>query len=160
MSKLILAIGAGAVLAMVSTSAFSDELLVTSGSAKGRSSHALDFSTNGEAVGFQFNIRLPEGISPEQVNVKSCVAELPKSHSGQCRVNKNEIVGLVFSDSNEKLPAGLVSVGRISFDGNVQKGLEISQFLVSDANANPIRATTKVVGNGSDLAKPGQERVK
>lgn len=160
MSKLITAIAAGAVLALVSTTAMSDELLVTSGNAKGRSSTALDFSTNGEAVGFQFNIKLPEGISADQVDIKSCVAELPKSHSGQCRVTKSEIVGLVFSDENAKLPAGLVPVGRISFNGNVQKDLQISQFLVSDANANPISATAKVVASGNDLAKPGQERVK
>lgn len=160
MSNSIRVIAASLALAAMSTAAFADELLVTSENAKGRSSVALDFATDGNAVGLQFNIKLPEGISASQVDTKSCVADLPKSHSGACRVTKSEIIGLVFSDENAKLPAGLVSVGRLSFNGSVQKNLEVSQILVSDADANPIRATTKVVANGNDLAKPGQERVK
>lgn len=160
MSKLIVAIGAGAILSLMSQTAMSEELLVTSGNAKGRSSVALDLSTNGEAVGFQFNIKLPEGISADQVDLKSCVADLPKSHAGQCSVAKGEVIGLVFSDQNAKIPAGLISIGRISFNGNVQKDLVISQFLVSDAAANPISSSAKVVASGNDLVKPGQERVK
>lgn len=160
MSKLIIAIGASAILSIVSSTAVADELLVTAGNAKGRSSVALDFSTNGEAVAFQFNIKLPEGITADQVDLKSCVSELPKSHAGQCSVAKGEVIGLVYSDQNVKIPAGLVSVGHISFNGNVQKDLVVSQFLVSDAAANPINSSAKVVASGTDLAKPGQERVK
>lgn len=160
MSKFLLAAIAGTALSIASSSVFAEELIVTTGAAKGRSSVALDFSTNGEAVGFQFNIDLPEGVSESQVDLKSCVADLPKTHAGQCSVAKGQIIGLVYSDQNAKLPSGLVSVGRISFGANVNKALKVSEVLVSDANANPIRSSAKVVADGVDSVRPGQQRIK
>jgi len=70
--------------------------------------------------------------------VSRCVSEVPKSHQAQCVAKDGEIHGMVWSNSNEKLPAGIISVGQVSFSGTEKAGL--IEVLVADSNAQPINA--------------------
>lgn len=140
----------GVCLAFFAFSAGADELLVTpsAAKAKGGAVYAIDFVSSGEAVALQFNIRLPKGINASKVDLSRCVADLPKSHTGQCSVAKGHIIGLVFNDTNEPFAPGMVSIGKISIDASLaksQKGLQISEFLVSDSKAKPVSSTVTVV---------------
>ncbi len=139
----------GICLTFASFASNADELLVTSGAAKAKVGHtyAIDFMSSGEAVALQFNIKIPKGVRDSQIDLSACVADLPKSHAGQCKVAKGHIVGLVYSDTNEALPAGLVSVGRISMNASLvknQQKLQFTEFLVSNSKAQPVESTVTV----------------
>lgn len=120
--------------------AAADDLVITSSKSKQGSVYSLDFSSNGQAVAFQFEMLLPKGTLANQVNLKQCLSELPGSHHGSCSVNAGKIIGFAYSDSNKLLPAGIVPVGKVVIGGNA-KGLKVSQFLVSDANAKPVESS-------------------
>ncbi|MEZ5463864.1 MAG: hypothetical protein R3F22_01295 [Lysobacteraceae bacterium] len=148
-----LKIGAAIAGALMISSVSAGQLVVTNGAAKkGAQSMALDFATDGNATALQFEISLPKGVSADQVDLSACTADLPKTHGGACNVAKGKIIGLVFSDSNELLPAGVVSIGRISFRGSNAKvgAMQVTKFLVSDANANQLEAKVMVDGAASD----------
>ena len=125
--------------------ASADELVVTAGSAKKGSSIALDLVTEGSTVAFQFNIALPKGIEPSQVDLSRCVADLPKTHSGLCSVAKGQIIGLVYNDQNMALPKGIVSVGQINLKGGISRSeLTVTDFVASDAAAKALPAKTSI----------------
>lgn len=127
------------------TAAHADELIITDSVAKGGSSIAVDLVTEGSTVAFQFNIKLPRGVKPSDVDLTKCVSDLPKSHSGQCNVAKGQIIGLVYNDQNVALPAGLVSVGRVGIKSGLSKGkLEVAYFEVNDASGRALEAKTSV----------------
>ena len=132
------------------TASASDELVMATEKAGGRSALSLDFATEGNAVALQFNISVPKGTSAAQIDLKSCLADLPKSHAGNCVYNEKagEIIGLVYSDANEVLPSGVVSIGHIGLKGLASDNLKVAQFLVSGADAQPIEAK-------ASLAQPG-----
>lgn len=141
----------GGLIAIASFAAHADELVLTPGAGKGGVEQvSIDFVTNGDAVAFQFNIRLPKGVDASQVDLKSCVADLPKSHRGQCSVAKGQVIGLVANDDNSPFSAGVVPVGKISIKAADRAsfnrrggGMEVAKFLVSDKDANPISSVAK-----------------
>lgn len=135
----------GALLLGMSSVASSEELIVTAGTAKKGGSIALDLVSDGSAVAFQFNIPLPKGIEASQVDLSRCVADLPKTHSGQCNVAKGQIIGLVYNDQNVALPKGVVPVGQIGLKGNLSRAdLKVAYFEVNDASARALPAKTSV----------------
>ena len=138
----------GILFAAASASCHADELMLTPSQEKGRTSqqYAIDFVTAGEAVAFQFNIILPKGVDAKQVNLESCLAELPKSHNGQCSVSNGKIIGLVANDTNTPFEAGIIPVGKISINSKSRfNSLKIEKFLVSDKEARPIQASAEFV---------------
>lgn len=149
-------IGIAAALALCCFNVSAEELLLTAEKAGGNSALSLDFVTEGQAVAFQFNIKLPKGVTAAQVDLKSCLSQLPKSHTGNCVLNEKigEIIATVYNDQNVRLPAGVVSVGHISLKGVGADAMEVSQFLVSDAKAQPISSKATFSG-GNRSAKPG-----
>lgn len=135
----------GALLCGMSSMAIADELVVTAGAAKKGGSVALDLVTEGATVAFQFNLQLPKGVDASQVDLSRCVADLPKSHSGQCNVAKGQIIGLVYNDQNIALPKGIVSIGQIGLKGGlVRGGLTVSDFVASDASAKAVPVKTSI----------------
>ena len=151
------AIISGALVGSVSA----EELILTSQSQKSRQMVAMDMATDGRATGVQFKIALPEGVSAKSVDLSNCLADLPGSHQGNCVVLNDEILGLVYSDSNELLPAGVLSIGHIGFPAGSKKGdVRVTEFLVSDANAKPLPTSTKVVSDRAPLTDARENRVK
>lgn len=139
-------------LSVASFTVHADELILTANSmTKSKVSQqqfAIDFVTEGNAVAFQFNITLPKGVDASKVDLSSCVADLPKTHAGQCNVAKGQIIGMVYNETTTAFPAGVVPVGKIRINGMTKHaragGVQIAQFLVSDSNAKPIDATFKI----------------
>lgn len=150
----------GAAAALGCSAAMADELLVTSEAGKGRSMMALDLATNGQAVGIQAKIALPKGVDASKVDLSGCLSDLPSSHKGNCVMLDGQVLVLVYSDSNEPLPAGVVSIGRVGFAGGKGGELAVTEFLVSDANANPLPATHKVAGPRGAMANGREDQVK
>ena len=145
-SKLIAIVASGALLVGMSYKASAEELIVTSVAKAKGSVFSVDVVTDGAAVALQFNIRLPKGVSPDQVDLTKCVADLPKSHSGQCAVAKGQIIGLVYNDQNVPLPAGVVSIGKIGLNnsGAAKSKLSVAYFEVNDAAARELPVTSRV----------------
>lgn len=134
----------GAVLALCSFCAGANELLITPSMAKNGSSFSIDFVADGEAVAFQYNIALPKGVAPDQVNLKSCASDLPAPYVGQCSVAKGQIIGFVANDTNEPFPAGVLPVGKISISGAAFKRLNVLKLEVADGNARVLSSSVNV----------------
>ena len=124
----------------------SDELFVTSAKAGRGGAVSIDFDNRaGAAVGFEFKIKVP---TDAKVNTSNCLADLPKSHTGVCMFNHIEgyVLGMVFSDSNELLPKGMVPVGRVLIRAGKQPvDVKVEHFLAADANAKKIESSAKVL---------------
>ena len=143
----------GICLAFAAFAGNANELLITPSVSKARVAststvYAIDFVSTGEAVAFQFNIKLPKGIKDSNVNLRSCVVDLPKAFGGECRIAKGHIVGIVYSDKNETFAAGIIPVGKISLDGGLaksQRQLNVTEFFVSDSKARPIESSVTVI---------------
>lgn len=149
----ILSIALASALALGSASAA--ELLVTPDAAKGGGSvAALDFASEGNAVGVQFRVKLPKGVSPEQVDLSKCTADLPKPYGGQCGMLKGEVLVLVYSDDLKPFPAGVMPIGTLAMKQGGGSGFAVSELLVSDARAQPIQAKSQVAGESSGRQKP------
>ncbi len=132
-----------AALLAFSGAAMADQLLVTE-SAKGASrAVGLDYVSSGNAVAFDFRIAVPGGESA-RVDLSKCMADLPKSHVGQCSFVKGMVVGLVYNDSNLPLPKGTLRVGSISINTASADKASVIHFLAADKDANKIESTTFV----------------
>lgn len=136
-----------ALMMFVANGAFAAEELVltTNAAAKGKAGAiALDIMTEGNAAAIQFNIALPKGISPEQVDLSQCMADLPKTHRGECNVAKGQIIGVAYNDEGVTLPEGLVSIGKIHLKGGsvAKANLRVLNFVVSTYDAKEL--STKI----------------
>lgn len=125
-----------------STYAVADDLLVTSAKAGAITSVALDVATGGESVALEMNITIPAGA---KVDLTSCVAQLPKSHGGVCNYVNGKVILLVFSDSNEPLPAGVVSIGTVKIVGGDASGISVTKFEAFNRDAVSLATSVKTI---------------
>ena len=136
-----------AALSLASVSvAHADQLVFSAEKSGGARVAALDYVSSGDAVGFDFKIDVPGGAGAI-VNLKSCVAALPKSHSGQCAFAKGQIIGIVYSDSNEALPKGIISIGSVSVQTKVVGDLSVASFTA--VNKDGISVESTVAGSAT-----------
>lgn len=112
-----------------------NELIVTSEKSAGGQAAALDFSSKGQASALQIRFAVPSGAS---VNLSKCVSDLPATHGGECRYDKGVLTILVYSDTNAKLPAGVVSIGTVSVASKAGGSLAMTELLAFDAQANKL----------------------
>ena len=147
----------GLALVFGMSTAGAEELLVTEVASGSQQNLALDFATDGKAVALQFKVQLPKGVDAKRVDLSRCLSDLPATHSGQCvyMADKHAVLGLVYSDSNEALKAGVVSIGEIAYDRGLNKrgivdagaAAQVIELLVSDADAKSIPAKSSVHGD-------------
>lgn len=131
------------------------ELLLTSGASKSKESRsikgtraesiALDFVSDGDTVGLQFNIPLPKNAKPEQVNIKSCTSEVPATYFSNCSIAKGHIIVQVANDDGTPIPAGLFPIGKISLNGITAKDLGEFSLVAADKNAEAIPTSVRVI---------------
>lgn len=119
--------------------AHADQLVFSAEKSGNNRIAALDYVSDGDAVSFLFRIDVPGGTAA-RVNLKSCVASLPKSHAGQCNFSNGQIIGLVYSDTNERLPKGIISVGQISTVSDVAGDLKVAHFEAANGNGEMLEA--------------------
>lgn len=143
--------GAAAVallLAFAGTSNAAEELVVTTNTmTKAKMAEfALDVMTEGSAAAIQFNIALPKGVKASQVDLSKCMADLPKTHQGECSVARGQIVGIAYNDEGVTLPAGMVSIGKIQIAGSPHRGadLKVLNFVVSTYDAKELPTTSTI----------------
>lgn len=110
----------GAALVAGSAVAVADagvELLVSSFKIGSGTDVAFDVVGEG-ATAMDFVISIP---SAEKLNIglDGCVSGLPATHRGQCAVVGDEVKVVIYSPTNELLPAG--EIGTIRFEGAVPK---------------------------------------
>lgn len=115
------------------TAVASDKVLLTSEASKsGRNFVSLDLTSDGNTNAFSFVVDLP--ADAKNINVEGCLAELPKSHKGECRVVKgNRLAVIAFSLQNASLEPGVVSLGSISFDSTAKAELAATQVALGEA---------------------------
>jgi hypothetical protein len=142
MKKLI----AVAIMLASGVASANDTLLVTGEKAKGGTVIALDYASSGAASGVQFKIAVPGG-EKAKVNLSGCLKALPSSHGGACSFAKGMVIGIVYSDSNALLPAGMLSFGTIGVSGGAAGSPEVVEFIAADAQANKIASNVEL---GSD----------
>jgi hypothetical protein len=136
--------GAALSLGFAGTVSASDTLILTGEKAGNGTAVALDFSSSGNATAVEFRIAVAEGESAK-VNLRNCLQSLPKTHGGQCTFAKGQVIGLVFSDSNELLPAGMLSFGSVGIGTKVQPSLTL--LTVVDAKGEKLQTSVEL---GSD----------
>jgi len=139
MKKLIVA----AILLASGAASAADTLIVTGEKAKGGTVIALDYSSSGLASGVQFKIAIPGG-EKAKVNLGSCLKALPASHGGACSFAKGYVIGLVYSDSNATLPAGMLSFGSVGIVGAAAGNPEVVEFIAADPQANKINVDVEL----------------
>jgi len=128
-------------------SAFAADTLILTGekSAKGGGTAvALDFASSGSATALEFRITVAEGEGAK-VNLKNCLKGLPSTHGGQCTFAKGQVIGLVFSDTNALLPAGILSLGSVGIGSATEPALTL--FTVVDAKGEELQTSVEL---GSD----------
>ncbi len=120
--------------------AHADQLVFSAEKSGGARVAAIDYVSNGDAVAFDFKIDVPGGADAV-VNLKSCVAALPKSHAGQCSFAKGQIIGMVYSDSNERLPKGIISIGSVSVQSKAAGDLSVASFTAVNKDGISVEST-------------------
>jgi hypothetical protein len=116
---------------------------------RGKTSIALDMSTDGGVAGFSFKINVP-GVSDSGYDLKSCVSELPSGFEGACSVVNGQV--LVYAISNRMeltLPSGLVPIGNVTVkvDPSLKRtgeAVSIAELAVGSAEAKELPATARV----------------
>lgn len=126
---------------LLAGTASSAELLLNDVSGKAGRIIGLDAVFDGKAVGFQANLKIAD-TSKVNLDLSNCLAKLPKTHVGSCKINSSgEVVVLVYSANNTPLGEGLVSIGQIGLkSSNIKSAISVQEFLVSDSSGNALDA--------------------
>ncbi|MCX7562768.1 hypothetical protein OS176_04300 [Xanthomonadaceae bacterium XH05] len=153
MKKFLSAIAIAA--ASVSVSAHATELLITPNQSNAKDARAtkgpradslaLDFVSDGNTVGFQFNIPLPKDAASSQVNIKGCVSEVPAKYFSHCNIAKGHIIVQVANDNGDPIPAGVFPVGRIVLSGMTAQDLGEVKLIAADKDAEAIQSSVRIV---------------
>lgn len=99
--------------------------------------YSIDFVSAGGTTAMDFSIQFPPGsVSQNSIAIGSCVADLPKSHMGQCKFNaeSNELKVVIFSLGNAELPTG--SIGHIRVPAGASPIIVQDSVTMSDADGS------------------------
>jgi hypothetical protein len=134
--------------------AAANEVIVTPG--QGGNRIALDFVHSGDATALEFHIQMPKGV--RKVNTSKCVSEVPSTHTGACQFNEKtgNLVVIVYSNQNDLLPEGVISLGVVDAPGMGKGRPAISKLLVGDVNGNALAVNAAQAGSG-EAAQANEE---
>lgn len=142
----------GAALSVLgSGAAFAGNTIVVTdvGNAKAGRVVSLDMQSAGDTAAFQFALDLPAGAG--NVNTSKCLSELPKGYSGVCESKGGRVAAVIFGANNTPLPAGMISLGTISFTGGQAKsGIRVSDVVGSSASGTASDVTSEVASEGTN----------
>lgn len=130
----------GAALALfgITSAASADQLLFTKGAAKSGSSVAVDYVSDGRAVGLQLEILVP---GKAQIDLSKFARELPKGFSFEHNVVDGKLIVLIVNDQGQPLPAGIISLGTVTTLGGTGEFV-LERFESVDASAAVISVET------------------
>lgn len=127
-----------ALIATFAGSASAEQVLFTKGASKSAASVAIDYVSDGKAVGLQLEIGIP---GKAQVDLSKFAKDLPKGFTAEHNVVGNKLIALIVNDRNQPLPAGIVSLGSIrSVGGSGEFTLDRIESV--DANAQALSVET------------------
>jgi hypothetical protein len=145
---------------VLSANAAANEVIVTPG--QGGNRIALDFMHTGEATAFEFEIRMPKGV--KNVNTSKCVSEVPATHTGACQFNEKtgNLVVIVYSNQNDLLPEGVISLGFVDAPGVASARAQpaVSKLLVGDVNGNPLSVSNSAQSGSTNAATQAKEEIR
>lgn len=134
---------------LLSFSAGAAELLITKANSQGKAGGtrvALDLVTDGNVSGFNFFLRTGE-LGSGKVDLSACVAELPKSFSGECRAAKEGVYVFAMANARTTLPSGVSAIGSVVLPSSLAKSASytIEELEIADVDGNSIEKTAQVV---------------
>ena len=121
-------------LSAFASSASADQLLFTKGMSKSGSSVAVDYMSDGRAVGLQFEILVP---GKAQVDLSGFAKSLPKGFTAEHNVVDGKLIIMIVNDQSVPLPAGLISLGTIKAIGGTGEFV-LERLYSADAQAQLI----------------------
>lgn len=104
---------------------------------------SIDFESDGQTSAFQMRILLP--ADAKKINLANCLTDLPKSFTGVCKAYGNKVAVTVYSSNNSALPAGLASVGKISFVSREAGSLVIDKVSATHRDGSSAKARAEKV---------------
>jgi len=134
-------------LGVAGVASASDTLILTGDKSGKGTAVALDFSSSGSASAVEFRISVAGG-EKASVNLRNCLTGLPKTHTGQCAFAKGQVIGIVYSDSNALLPAGLLSFGSVAVADAERPSLTL--LTVVDSKGEKLQSSVEL---GSDAVE-------
>lgn len=103
------------------------------GAKRGAKIMSLDFQSSGDVAAFTFRVVFPEGV--KRIDTAQCLAELQKGFIGVCKVYDGKVVAVtVVNAEGGVFPAGLNSIGKLSYLSNSKSAPVIDTFEASDRN--------------------------
>lgn len=136
--KNVFVLGAALALAAFASTASADQLLFTQGISKSGSSVAVDYMSDGNAVGLQFEILVP---GKAQVDLSQFAKDLPKGFVFEHNVVDGKLIMMIANDQSQPLPAGLISLGTIKAIGGSGEFV-LERLYSADAKAQLIDVET------------------
>lgn len=125
-------------LSAFASSASADQLLFTKGMSKSGSSVAVDYMSDGRAVGLQFEILVP---GKAQVDLSGFAKSLPKGFTAEHNVVDGKLIIMIVNGQSVPLPAGLISLGTIKAIGGTGEFV-LERLYSADAQAQLIDVET------------------
>jgi|JI61114C2RNA_FD_contig_61_2218751_length_1989_multi_2_in_0_out_0_2 hypothetical protein len=122
----------------VSSASAGEQLLFTKGASKSGPSLALDYMSDGKAVGLQIEIMAPV---KGQLDFSGFGKNLPKGFVAEHSVVNGKIIAIVVNDRSEPLPVGMIELGTIKSRGGSGEFV-LDHLEVADANARVISVET------------------
>lgn len=121
----------------------------------------LSYLAEGNVTALDFTVSLE---APEDIrgNARECLAGLPKSHRGLCKLDGNTLRGVIFSPTNSPLPDTNIGSVLLDPDSMLKDGGEKSAVEVSDVRVNTVnpqgltvRADVRISGQQAQTGKQG-----
>ncbi len=131
---------------LLSGSVSAADLLVTESNSKAGVVASLDVVSDGNVSVFDFFLNTGK-INPSGVDCSKCFADLPKGFTGSFKAHESGVQFVVMADGMTALPAGVVSLGQISFktSAKIQPGsLAIERLEMSDVAGNVVQSNSRV----------------
>ena len=94
---------------------------------------SIDFQAEEGVAAFQLRLTLP--ADAKKVDTSRCLADLPKSHTGLCKVFGNRVAIVVYSMSGAELNPGLISVGKVTYSTREGGGVMVDKVVSSGRDA-------------------------
>ncbi len=132
MKNLALVFSVGLALLAANTARADSDLVVTYGKSKMKGQVVnFDLQSDGTVTAYQFVVDLPKDAS--NIDLSKALSGLDKAHTGQVQAKGNRVAAVIYSLDNTPLPAGMQSIGVISYQSKIGGQPKISNTLGSNA---------------------------
>lgn len=113
----------------------------------------LSYLADSNVTALEFTVELD---APDNVrgDARDCLANLPKSHRGRCKLEGNSLRGVVFSPSNAPLPD--TSLGTVLLDPDSLRKAADGKSLVGITRVEVTTVNAQGLNMGADVRVRGQ----